>query len=537
MDPQKIGEYELSETPLAEDAFGKLYVGNHSQSGEVVYIRLSRTPRAALLEKPLYGGLIFASEEISDTSGYYQVAPAPEGELLQWMWPDLRSRGLLGCYLILNIVLETARAIEQLHKQWLIHGQINPAAILVRPGYPVQAYVLCMQPFQQQRPYDLLKAIDYLEYIPQEQLRGAGEPSTDIFALGMLLYNSFSENPPYAAQEPRQMAEAILWGDLEPFRFQFETLSEDLLAELAADVETLGMVIAKATSRNPRERYGTMQELTQILAQLVRRFDPVEVGARLAMQGKYQQAIDALGNPADHPDPARAFLLLGQLYGFGLNEPDKGIIAFRKALNYKPDLETAILGRAHLYAQQKRFKLAKHEVMTLIEREPANLGYMLAYAEILVQAGETEPALNVLYRIQSENPFYLPAYQMAIQIRIDQNELRKAELECNRALDVVSRVVRTGNLDPLQVAELYYQRAVIHRLPKRNERAGVWLNKALEQAPDHAASHSMLADLYNEMGQPELGLQHLVESLGLAENVDKILQKLEQLFKSRPDNE
>ena len=490
MGARDVGKYTVEEEAIARDAFGRLLVGTDRETGATVYLKEhARGPalRAAgdelqVFDTVLHGALVKASEEVTGGGKRYVAVARPDGELLQACLPRLRSGGLTGRYLLLRALIDVCRALEALHGAGLAYGQLSPATVHVRLKPDVQAFLLCLSPARAVPAPLMIEDNPLLEYLAQEQLRGGVEMASDVYAVGMLLYAGFAAAPPFPAWSPYAVAEAIVRGDLAPFVPQQEDLAPALREAVAANLEALGAVASRALRRHPRSRYSTVGEMTRVLEQIAQRLSPIELGISLSERGQPDLAASVLEESVSQ-DAARAHVYLGRIYGLELGQYERAVAEFRQALKENPDLDTARDGLADVYLKNGHLALAKREVFSLLQKDPGSSRWNLRYADILERAGDPEGAVNVCRRVTDANPFELSAHTRIIRIHLGQGKLRDAEACCDKALGKILDVLKLGNLDPARVAEVFYLRGLLHRRAGRNDRAVVWLQKALEQSP------------------------------------------------------
>jgi tetratricopeptide (TPR) repeat protein len=541
----EVGRYRYRDPPIERDAFGALYEGIATDSREAVYLKElranGRSPEIEESRLPLPGQLdptlISARELLSHGPRRYAAAIKPEGELLSACLPALRSSGIWGRYQVLCALVDVCRAVETLHARGVTHGAINPSAIVVRPDSKTGAYLLFFEPFAAHQVIFYLNDDHHLLYLTQEQLRGGGDTASDIYALGMLLYTSFGAHPPFIGTSPYQLAEQIVWGDYPAFSPYLDDLEAALGEAISADIETIGAIAARALQRNPAARYATVGELRRSLEQVARRLSPIALGRTLYLDGRFDLAAVVLGDAAanlDSPHAAlEAHMLLGEIYGLHLKDYRRGVLALKRALAIDPSSDSARLRLVELHLSQKRYTLARELLAQLLIDRPDDVQTLMEYAKVLSQTTDTQGALNVLRKTQRVSPYYLPAYYRAIQLSLDQGDLKEAVLDCNLALSRIKEVIKLGGLDPQQVAEIYFLRGRLHRLQHKIDLAIRWLHKAIEQLPQHQHSHNLLAIIYSETGQMDLAMDHFLISLSINPNQKGIMEIAKLIFEGQ----
>jgi serine/threonine-protein kinase len=88
-------------------------------------------------------------------------------------------------------------------------------------------------------------------YMAPEQIRGGEiDPRTDIYSLGVIMYEMFTGRPPYVGQDPMSVLYQHIEGKARPPR--------ELLPQLSAALDAL---IRRAMALDPGQRYATVEEL------------------------------------------------------------------------------------------------------------------------------------------------------------------------------------------------------------------------------------------------------------------------------------
>jgi serine/threonine-protein kinase len=88
-------------------------------------------------------------------------------------------------------------------------------------------------------------------YMAPEQIRGGQiDPRTDIYSLGVIMYEMFTGKPPYVGQDPMSILYQHIEGKARPPR--------EVNCHISADLEAL---IRRAMALDPAQRYPTVEEL------------------------------------------------------------------------------------------------------------------------------------------------------------------------------------------------------------------------------------------------------------------------------------
>ena len=164
-----------------------------------------------------------------------------EGETLA---VELRCRGPLPVPEAVAIVAQLASALDELHRQGLVHRDVKPGHVLLtpRPVGPPQVRLIDAGVAARLPGDALFESYGTAAYTAPEI--AAGKPASfrsDLYSLGCMLYEMLSGAPPFAA--PTLAAVLAAQRDLEP-----KPLDADLPAAVRSLLETL---LAKEPRRRP----------------------------------------------------------------------------------------------------------------------------------------------------------------------------------------------------------------------------------------------------------------------------------------------
>lgn len=234
---------------------------------------------------------IVATYDTGDDDGTaYIVMELVEGPTLRQL---LRERGPLPVREALRIVGQVADALGAAHRAGIVHRDVKPANVLVPSSGPVKVTDFGIA--KALGADDLTKAgtvMGTARYLAPEQVSGrTADARSDVYALGLLLYEMLAGRPPFGGDTDVAAAMARL------------TTSAPALRAFRPDVPpALDDIVHRCLARDPSRRYATAGELRAALATVPRASSP-GTGPRPVVRPAPRPARATSGTPRRRSSP------------------------------------------------------------------------------------------------------------------------------------------------------------------------------------------------------------------------------------------
>jgi serine/threonine-protein kinase len=155
----------------------------------------------------------------------------------------------------LELFLQVCDAVDHAHRNLVIHRDVKPQNVLVRPDGAVRLVDFGVAKVLEGDATDNLTGTGERpmtrRYAAPEQVRGAPvSTATDVYALGLLLYELLTSRRPFDPGDSHALEQAILGDDPPP--------PSSLVPRLDRDLDTICRV---ALRKDPAERYGSVAAL------------------------------------------------------------------------------------------------------------------------------------------------------------------------------------------------------------------------------------------------------------------------------------
>jgi len=182
------------------------------------------------------------------------------------------ARGRIALHPALEIAVQVASALAAAHKAGVVHRDIKPENIMLRPDGYAKVLDFGIAKLTEQRPASDCRTtkttaalqtrqglvLGTARYMSPEQARGQKvDARSDIWSLGVVLYEMVGGSPPFSGETPSDCIASILTKELSP------------LSGVLPDVPLkLEFILRKALRKKSDERYQTIKEMLADLRNL-----------------------------------------------------------------------------------------------------------------------------------------------------------------------------------------------------------------------------------------------------------------------------
>lgn len=465
---------------------------------------------------------------LDDAGQYIGIAhPFREGETLAAL---IQRRGARHFNEVLPILWAISEALGALHGEGLVHGSLHAANVLVLDATPSAVKIALLDPGS----YFLRPALSpmtaqngstpaFLLASAPEQFRGqAPTAPSDVYALGVLLYQLLSGKAPFAGPHAVDALLGHLTQNAEPL--SFVAAGSGATPAVDAFVRSL---LEKNRDQRPRDASEAAEGLRRIWRASTR--PPTWV-----TDERLPELFEALAqNPVD--ENAAAALESGVDLGADPGRLADGFYEVAKSLQGRrePALERArkkhLARAARLYEAAARHDSAEEVYSGLVELDPSDRAASQALTRVKKTLGKYEELIeSLLERSEASDSSSARAEHWFEIGELYENELKDKD----QALVAYAQAFCE---DPLHEGyDAAIERLAGMRYPAWEEVLGRCI-EAVEQDPGTAEKHALLFHMgrwYAEkVMRPDLALPWLTQLVAAEPNHDRALIGLAQIYK------
>jgi len=269
---ERIGKFQLRKV-LGKGAAGTVYLALDTFSGADVALKvldpavvaspdfertittqfLNEASLAGKLSHPHIASILEAS--VDDTGGYIALEYVPGGDLSQYTAPGK----LLSPEQAIQIAFKSCGALDYAFRQGIVHRDIKPANIMVVSGTNIKVADFGAAYLKTQRETQIAE-IGSPYYMSPEQIQGGElDHHSDMFSMGVVLYELFTGRRPFLAGTIEELFRKILT--------ETPPAPSTLRPEISKEVD---QILLRMMGKAPAERYPIWAELALDIARIGR---------------------------------------------------------------------------------------------------------------------------------------------------------------------------------------------------------------------------------------------------------------------------
>ena len=254
----RLDQYDLVEL-LARSGMASVFKAVDRQSGSTVAVKVphlqyesdvgffDRFKREEKIGQKLVHPNIVRVLEPEQKSRMYLVMEFAEGRSLRAL---IKERRRLPVAEALDIARQICSALVYMHDKGVVHRDLKPDNVLLGANGQIKLldFGIAMDEAARRLTwFGFTPPVGTPDYMAPEQVRGRrGDVRTDIYALGTMLYEMVTGQPPYTGGNSYAVMRAKLNEDPRP--------PHEVVSDIDPKVEE---IVLRAIERRPRDRYET----------------------------------------------------------------------------------------------------------------------------------------------------------------------------------------------------------------------------------------------------------------------------------------
>jgi molecular chaperone DnaK len=273
-----LSDRYMIESVIADGGMGRVYLAQHQLlkkrfAIKVLHPELSRNRDIAeRFVREAQAASSISSDHVVDISDFgqlpdgtgYFVMEYLEGATLETI---LDNQGPLPSIMVRSVGIQVADGLRGAHDRDIVHRDLKPANIVLieRSDHPnfckILDFGIAKAPTSDTGDQSVVTMVGVMmgtpHYMAPEQIDGVVDYRSDIYAVGILLYEMITGLPPFDADSVAEVLAMHKWGEVPPIH---DTLED---ADCPGGLEN---VILKCLEKDVDDRYQSAAELAEALS-------------------------------------------------------------------------------------------------------------------------------------------------------------------------------------------------------------------------------------------------------------------------------
>lgn len=479
-DAVRLKHYEFKHR-LGEGGFGHVYEAWDSKLHRAVAIKqlkhlegmaesislIKEARLAASLKHPAFVKIFAIEEEGDNQSIVMELVP---GQTLKQILQAQPQQPLPEQQAI-NIISQVAEAMQEAHASGLTHGDLKPSNLMLEPDGKVRILDFGLATQADTQATTSMSQLDpqgTIAYMAPERMMGAAaNAQSDIYALGVVLYEMISGSRPFASASGLALAASLMQSNSDSWEYPANTS------------QALVKLILAMTARQPERRLGSMQQVLEQLRVLTDTLLPSVTNTKaepapVRASSRWQK----LSKPQRLSLAAILVLALG--YGTWQAAPyleiDKmSLKPFSESLTMRQGLEAL-----KQFDRPGSLDVAEANFEAILKRNPEHAGAVAGLSIIYTYRYDSDKQDEVL--LQKADASAQQALKLNDKLALSHIAIARVQAQSGKNELALATYEKALTFDPDNIFA-FYGRVKVLRLMKRYEEAIKYASMGLEKFP------------------------------------------------------